>query len=142
MSEELNKLVDTLPSWVNFSEVEQVVWINSVMKILWPFAKAPTEEMIIDMLNPLLEMIKPKALSQLKLTKCDLGNKPILVTGVNCVRDINTAVVLDLSITLISETNVVLDVTAAGVTIPVRLANLKFMGKLTYFNLNPIVVRI
>ena len=127
---ELEQVATVTPSWVNYSEVEQVKWMNAALKILWPFAKSATERVVLDTLNPVLEMIKPSVLAQLKLTKFDMGDKPLLITGMNCVRECATAVVLDLNISLVAKTDVVVDAKSAGVTVSLRLADLSFVGKL------------
>ena len=127
---ELDRLVEMTPSWVNYSEVEQVRWMNSVLKILWPSAKSATEEIVLDTLNPVLEMIKPSVLAELRMAKFDMGEKPLLITGVNCVRECTKAVVLDLSISLVAKTDVVIQAKSAGVSVSLRLANLSFIGKL------------
>jgi Ca2+-dependent lipid-binding protein len=71
-----------IPSWVSFTDLEKVDWLQNMLKQMWPQIKEATEKTVESSLTPLFASLKPGFLSDLGFYKLDLGNIAPHVKGV------------------------------------------------------------
>jgi len=76
-------LIRNLPSWVKFTDYEKCDFINNILGTMWPHLIKAIENSMRDALDPILNDQKPSFCSGLKLGIIDLGNKPLIITGIN-----------------------------------------------------------
>lgn len=125
----LRKLMGKFPNWVNFSDVEQCVFLNDTVAQLWPSAKEATEDQIRASVQPVLDDARPSFLSKLRFSKLDLGYEAPKITGVNVIHGPDT-VYLDLGIKIAGQTNISLEAGNGPVNLTVAVRNLDFDGTL------------
>ena len=71
----VNKM-EGLPSWVYFTENEQVEWLNRMLVQMWPYIGGMVHKILKENVEPELQKSLPKALSSLYFETIDLGNTP------------------------------------------------------------------
>ena len=128
----LSMIVNELPSWVRFPEIESVRWINRSVTKLWKALRPCLDTYMCDMLNPTLAYYKPEALTLLEMRQFDLGSTPPQIQGIKCHDFTNDSVVIDLELRLVadSSSSIVAKVTAFGISLPVMLRHVNFIATL------------
>ena len=58
------------PAWVLFPDVERAEWVNTIIKLLWPFLKHVVEQIVMELQ---VEINKHELMKNFKFTKIDLG---------------------------------------------------------------------
>ncbi|KAF0694954.1 Aste57867_14177 [Aphanomyces stellatus] len=75
----------TLPSWIKFSDVERVEWLNTAIARGWPYIKVAIRNSVLYYVNPLLETNTPAMLTSMVLTGLDMGETAPSLGGVKCI---------------------------------------------------------
>jgi hypothetical protein len=114
-----------IPSSVDFSTTEKCTWLATVLEQLWPFAKVALEQMLRNVLDPILADAAERLGLGLSLgfRQLQLGRRPPLITGVNTLRTA-AGVSIDLTLQLAGGSDVVVEAKARGVAVSAELSNL------------------
>ncbi|KAK2906311.1 extended synaptotagmin-3 [Channa argus] len=88
-----------MASWVQFSEVEKVEWINKILEQAWPFFGMYMEKLLREKIQPSIRL-SSSALRMFTFTKVHFGRVPLKITGVKAyTHEVDQKeVVLDLNI--------------------------------------------
>ncbi|XP_061579912.1 extended synaptotagmin-3 [Cololabis saira] len=70
-----------MASWVHFTEVEKVHWVNKVLEQVWPFFGMYMEKLLKENIQPTIR-VSSHALRMFKFTKIHFGHKPLRITGI------------------------------------------------------------
>ena len=81
----LRAVIGELPAWVNFGDVESARWLNSVIGKVWPSLNSAISQTVRDVVEPILEDVKPPFISYIGFTDFDLGNTAPEVTSIKCL---------------------------------------------------------
>lgn len=77
---------DLMPSWVLHPDYERVIFINSLVRCLWPMVRADQEPQIIAQLNAQLRTVvdnlQPPLLADLTVSELSLGSLPPQILAV------------------------------------------------------------
>ncbi|XP_042351179.1 extended synaptotagmin-3 [Plectropomus leopardus] len=69
-----------MASWVHFSDVEKVDWVNKVLEQAWPFFGMYMEKLLKENIQPSVRLSSP-ALKMFTFTKVHFGHVPPRITG-------------------------------------------------------------
>ncbi len=127
-----------LPHWFHDSEVERVVWLNSILHKLWVPASGALNKIIEETVAPLLEKNKPAGVSRLGFSKATLGTIPIQVVGVRSLSSDDNCVTLDLEMKWASDARFSFEVGRDKLPLVITLSKLRFSGHLRV-ELSPLV---
>jgi hypothetical protein len=127
--EALRKITGTLPKWVDFSDYNRVPWLNKAAKVMWPFLDKAIASSVIwalsDVVNDLAKMSKLK----IGFRTWTLGDEPPIFTAAKVLDDVEGEVTLDLEFKWVAvKPEVVLDVKAAGINLPIKLEHIEAFG--------------
>ena len=61
--------------------MESSKWLQLTVNMLWPYMRPAINELIIELLQPILDFSKPSFISKLWVDKLDLGSQPPQVGG-------------------------------------------------------------
>lgn len=127
--ESLRKIIGTLPKWVDFSDYHRVPWLNKAVKTMWPFLDKAIASSVIwalsDVVNDLAKMSKLK----IGFRTWTLGDEPPILTAAKVLDDVEGEVTLDLEFKWVAvKPEVVLDVKAAGINLPIKLEHIEAFG--------------
>ncbi|KAK2839528.1 hypothetical protein Q5P01_013268 [Channa striata] len=88
-----------MASWVQFSEVEKVDWINKVLEQAWPFFGMYMDKLLRENIQPRIR-ISNSALRMFTFTKVHFGRVPLKITGMKAyTHEVDQKeVILDLNI--------------------------------------------
>ncbi|XP_032422919.1 extended synaptotagmin-3 isoform X1 [Xiphophorus hellerii] len=127
ISSELKKSLQ-MASWINFTDVEKVQWMNKVLEQAWPFFGMYMEKLLRENIQPTVR-ISNSALKMFTFTKIHFGHKPLRITGMRAyTHEVDQReVILDMNIDYDSDVDIDADVNAA---IKVGIKGLKFRGML------------
>ena len=75
-------LMDELPSWVNFPDVERVEWVNRILDQLWPHIGEFVETLLKTTVESAVSEKLPESLRSFRFTEVDLGDIPPRISGV------------------------------------------------------------
>ncbi len=134
----LKLLKGELPHWFHDSEVERVVWLNSILHQFWVPASGALNTIIEETVAPLLEENKPMGVSRLGFSRATLGTIPIQVVGIRALTSDGSSVTLDLEVKWASDARFTLEVGRAKLPLVVTLSKLRFSGHLRV-ELSPLV---
>eukprot|EP00976_Prorocentrum_cordatum_P101585 1192694-Prorocentrum_minimum.AAC.2 len=81
----LRDVIGELPAWVKFGDVESGRWLNSVLEKVWPCLNSAISQTVRDVVEPILEGVKPSFITYIGFTDFDLGNTAPEVTGIKCL---------------------------------------------------------
>ena len=128
-------LLDDLPRWVSFPDVEKCNWLNVVFRSLWPYVKAAVANSLRETLQPALDASKPASMSRLGFSAFDLGTNAPIIAGIKSYGNTNDdeEVMLDLDLLFMMEDpDIVFTVGsfASSMTFPIEMANVKLSGTL------------
>ncbi|XP_014851559.1 PREDICTED: extended synaptotagmin-3-like isoform X2 [Poecilia mexicana] len=117
-----------MASWVHFTDVEKVQWVNKVLEQAWPFFGMYMEKLLRENIQQTVRMSN-SALKMFKFTKIHFGHKPLRITGMRAyTHEVDQReVILDMNIDYDSDVDIDADVNAA---ITVGIKGLKFQGML------------
>ncbi len=127
-----------LPHWFHDSEVERVVWLNSILEQLWVPASKALNKIIEETVAPLLEENKPPGVTRLGFSKATLGTIPIQVVGVRALSTDDNCVTLDLEIKWAADARFSFEVGRESLPLVTTLSKLRFSGHLRV-ELSPLV---
>jgi hypothetical protein len=82
------------PHWVNFPDVHKATWINDLLTLLWPYAKAAAQN---DARRAIEPHLAPYA-AFIELTHFDLGETPPFLAGIKSYKTNEESVMLDLDV--------------------------------------------
>ncbi|KAK4561182.1 hypothetical protein LTR86_005137 [Recurvomyces mirabilis] len=77
---------------------EQAVFLNDIIKYLWPNIRVAGGQIITDTVNPMFPTMLPKMLASLHFTKVDLGDVPIQVSNVLATKTATRGIKLDMDV--------------------------------------------
>ncbi|MEQ2292078.1 hypothetical protein AMECASPLE_019457 [Ameca splendens] len=117
-----------MASWVHFTDVEKVQWVNMVLKQAWPFFGMYMEKLLRENIQQTVRMSN-SALKMFTFTKVHFGYKPLRITGIRAyTHEVDQReVILDMNINYDGDVNIDADVNAA---IKAGIKELKFQGML------------
>ncbi|CAN0888113.1 SYT4 [Linum grandiflorum] len=119
------------PSWVVFSNRQQLNWLNHMLDKLWPYVDAAASELIRSNVEPILEQYRPAILSSLKFSKLTLGTVAPQFTGITIIEEESDSkgVTMELEMQWDGNPNIVLDInTRVGVALPIQVKDIGFTG--------------
>uniref|UniRef100_A0A3B5M7U9 Uncharacterized protein n=1 Tax=Xiphophorus couchianus TaxID=32473 RepID=A0A3B5M7U9_9TELE len=138
ISSELKKSLQ-MASWINFTDVEKVQWVNKVLEQAWPFFGMYMEKLLRENIQPTVR-ISNSALKMFTFTKIHFGHKPLRITGMRAyTHEVDQReVILDMNIDYDSDVDIDADVNTA---IKVGIKGLKFRGMLRVV-LEPLISQV
>ncbi|KAK1370183.1 Synaptotagmin-4 [Heracleum sosnowskyi] len=117
------------PSWVVFSKLQKLNWLNQHLDKIWPYVDQATSELIRSSVEPMLEDYRPSVLAALKFSKLTLGTVAPQFTGVTIIEGDAKAITMELELQWDGNPNIVLDIrTHLGVGLPIQVKNIGFTG--------------
>ncbi|XP_043988455.1 extended synaptotagmin-3 isoform X1 [Gambusia affinis] len=127
ISSELKKSLQ-MASWINFTNVEKVQWVNKVLEQAWPFFGMYMEKLLRETIQQKVRTSN-SALKMFTFTKIHFGHKPLRITGIRAyTHEVDQReVILDMNIDYDSDVDIDADVNSA---IKVGIKGLKFRGML------------
>uniref|UniRef100_A0A667YN89 Extended synaptotagmin-like protein 3 n=1 Tax=Myripristis murdjan TaxID=586833 RepID=A0A667YN89_9TELE len=75
-----------MASWVHFTEVEKVDWVNKVLEQAWPFFGMYMEKLLKENIQPVVRLSSP-ALKTFTFKKVHFGHIPLRITGMKVYTD-------------------------------------------------------
>ncbi|KAM6934528.1 extended synaptotagmin-3 [Xenentodon cancila] len=96
-----------MASWVNFTDVEKVQWVNKVLEQMWPFFGMYMEKLLKTNIQASIRS-SSTALRMFTFTKIHFGHKPFRVTGIRVyTHEVDQReVILDLNIDYEGDVNI------------------------------------
>lgn len=91
-------VLQLLPAWIKFGDVERVGWLNSLLEILWPYISNAVEKVVKDIVQPILDSYATTAMGALKLEHCNLGTFPPKIVGVRSIQSDDSVFRLDVDL--------------------------------------------
>ncbi len=91
-------MLEEMPSWVKFADVERVQWLNAVLQKLWPRISVSTKKVIMENLQPVLDSSRPAFLTSLHISKFDLGTLAPRIAGIRNIQTEESIVRLDIEL--------------------------------------------
>ncbi|GLT77142.1 hypothetical protein SLA2020_487540 [Shorea laevis] len=119
------------PSWVVFSQLQKLTWLNQELDKIWPYVNEAASELIRSSVEPILEQYTPAVLQSLKFSTLTLGTVAPQFTGVTIIEDESDAggITMELELQWDGNPNIVLDInTRIGVALPVQVKDIGFTG--------------
>uniref|UniRef100_A0A669ETI2 Extended synaptotagmin-like protein 3 n=1 Tax=Oreochromis niloticus TaxID=8128 RepID=A0A669ETI2_ORENI len=117
-----------MASWVQYTDVENVQWLNKVLEQAWPFIGMYMEKLLREKIQPSIRASNP-ALKAFTFTKIHFGYKPLKITGIRAyTHEVeHREVILDMNISYDGDVDISTDVSLAITT---RVKGLKLQGML------------
>ena len=126
----LKYVLEEMPSWVSDSEFQKVEWLNSGIRLLWPYISEFVGKWLISYLNPLLQNYRNFAIQALSLTHISLGTFSPNIVGVR-IHDTNESVLrLDIEIRWAGNPYAKLDVMLLGLPHIVTIDEIRLSGNI------------
>ncbi|CAM9003464.1 unnamed protein product [Rhodiola kirilowii] len=119
------------PSWVVFSKMQNLNWLNAQLEKIWPFVDEAASDLIRSSVEPILEQYRPVVLSSMTFSKLTLGTVAPQFTGVSIIEDESSkgGITMELEIQWDGNPNIVLDIkTKLGVSLPIQVKDIQFTG--------------
>ena len=91
-------VLQLLPSWIKFGDVERVGWLNHLLQTLWPYVSNAVEKVVKGSVQPILDSYASTAIGSLKLEHCNLGTLPPKVVGVRSIQSDDSVFRLDVDL--------------------------------------------
>lgn len=132
----LKMLIPRLPPWVLYPEFDRVTWLNDMIAVMWPYINKAMAKMIPDVVNPVLESVRPSLVPTLSL-EMDLGQYPPTILGIKTLPSTADEIYMDMLFQFIGKPNITLLV---GM-VPLSIQNLEISGKLRVV-LAPLVKKV
>jgi Ca2+-dependent lipid-binding protein len=85
-----------VPHWVRLFPAEGTKWLNSLLRLLWPYVKQAAEESMKTAMDSNLDFYRPSFLTKLEAKRCDLGNNPLRFNGFVVDDSFDDQVLLDI----------------------------------------------
>ena len=96
--EQLEFLMHQVPYWISIQEYERVVWINKIVKLLWPCYTSAVCRVLFQELQSLLNKHKPIFISSIVVEQLTLGEMPFDIQKVRLVSNSTQDLVLEAAI--------------------------------------------
>ncbi|KAL2500642.1 Synaptotagmin-5 [Forsythia ovata] len=117
------------PSWVVFSQLQKLTWLNLHLEKIWPYVNEAASELIKANVEPMLEQYKPVILASLTFSKLTLGTVAPQFTGVSIIEDGTEGITMELEMQWDGNPSIILDIkTYLGVALPVQVKDIGFTG--------------
>uniref|UniRef100_A0A673AJL2 Extended synaptotagmin-3 n=1 Tax=Sphaeramia orbicularis TaxID=375764 RepID=A0A673AJL2_9TELE len=128
-----------MASWVNFSDVEKVDWVNKVLEQAWPFFGMFMEKLLRTIIQPAVRQ-SSQALKTFTFTKVHFGHVPLRITGMRALtHEVDQReVILDMKISYDGDVDIDADVKSP---ITAGVKGLKFQGMLRVI-LEPLIGQV
>ena len=127
--ESLRKIIGTLPKWVDFSDYHRVPWLNKAVKTMWPFLDKAIASSVIWALSDVVNDLAKTSKLKIGFRTWTLGDEPPILTAAKVLDDVEGEVTLDLEFKWVAvKPEVVLDVKAAGINLPIKLEHIEAFG--------------
>ena len=84
-----------IPTWVTFPGVEKTIWLNTMVREMWPHMSQALDGTTEGWIQYYLDYYKPGFLSALKVSKCKFGPRPLDITGVEIHNNTPNETILD-----------------------------------------------
>ncbi|KAJ8450159.1 hypothetical protein Cgig2_033353 [Carnegiea gigantea] len=124
--DELKKICgESFPEWISFPVYEQVKWLNKQLSKMWPYIADAGELVIRASVEPLLDQYRPPGISELKLDKLELGTVAPKIEGIRVHSHKESQITMDIDLRWGGDPNIVLEVEAAKISIPIQLKDLQ-----------------
>ncbi|KAL3970297.1 gamma-aminobutyric acid receptor subunit delta [Sarotherodon galilaeus] len=103
-----------MASWVQFSDVEKVHWLNKVLKQTWPFFGTYMEKLLRENIQQSIRFSSP-SLKTFTFTKIHFGRIPLKITGIRAyTHEVeHKEVILDMNISYDGDVDIRADVNSA-----------------------------
>lgn len=124
----LKAVMDDIPAWISFPDIERVTWLNKLVLQLWPNLKKATEASIKASLVPIFNASRPAFLTHLDFGKLDLGEEPVIFTGIKVHSAQENAVLIDIHFRFNGKSKIVLEAGFKTVNAAVRVNDLSVSG--------------
>uniref|UniRef100_A0A3Q4HJC6 Extended synaptotagmin-like protein 3 n=1 Tax=Neolamprologus brichardi TaxID=32507 RepID=A0A3Q4HJC6_NEOBR len=117
-----------MASWVQYTDVENVQWLNKVLEQAWPFIGMYMEKLLREKIHPSIRASNP-ALKAFTFTKIHFGYKPLKITGIRAyTHEVeHREVILDMNISYDGDVDISTD---ASLAITTHVKGLKVQGML------------
>lgn len=94
-----------LPAWLQYPDVSRAVWMDELVKNMWPQIAASTKKSMHASLDPMLakyELQYAQHLSSLKMTYLDVGNVPLRIVGIQTLLNSGDETVVEMHVAWVS----------------------------------------
>jgi len=95
---ELKILAGEAPYWVDFSRIEQLSSVNSLIRQTWSFYEAAICKQIAETVEPLMMQYKPIFVSAIKFKKLTFGDAPFKATHISVIKEEFDELVLEMGV--------------------------------------------
>ena len=133
----VEQLLKELPGWVNDAEYEKCEFLNKTLEKFWPSLGKAIGKITADIVNPILESVKPSILEQLELTTMEFGTTSPKILGVKFVNSSSHNVRLDLDVRWVSDLVVNLAVGVKNLPLVIILNEVMLNSCISIQLLNP-----
>ncbi|GMH34868.1 hypothetical protein BSKO_02729 [Bryopsis sp. KO-2023] len=77
----LAALMGDLPTWLSYREKDKVEWLNKILSQMWPFYDKAICKHIKDLVEPIMEDVRPPIFKFIGFRKLTFGDVPFRVEG-------------------------------------------------------------
>jgi len=96
--EQLEYLMHQVPYWISIQEYERVIWLNKIVRLVWPCYNSALRRVIAEALERVLNAHKPAFISSIQMKKVTLGDIPFDVQKVRLVSNSKEDLVLEAAV--------------------------------------------
>ena len=94
----LQSSLPLIPPWIAFPDMEKADFIATLVTQLWPVIKEASEAVVLQVVSPLMDKLKPPFLTSLSFQRLDLGNVPPSIPGVRLQSADSGEIMLDIEV--------------------------------------------
>lgn len=76
-------LLNHIPAWLNFSDIEKMEWLNKIVEKSWPYYDAAICQEIKNQVEPVLDEYRPSFIKKISFQKLTFGDAPFRIEGIN-----------------------------------------------------------
>lgn len=127
--DDIARILQTLPKWVQFGEYDQMAWFNLQLAELWPYVNKAVQGTIEETVEPMLKGYTGGVIADMQFTRTDLGNSAPEIRGAKVTSLQHNQLALDLDVHWQGDCKFKLAiVTLTRATVKPCVQNLSFTG--------------
>ena len=88
-------LLHHIPTWLSFTDVEKMEWLNRIIAAAWPFYDAAICEEVKRQVEPMMDEYRPPFIKKIYFKKLTFGDAPIRIVGVRVLDKSKEAVEIE-----------------------------------------------
>lgn len=102
----VNLVLGGLPNWTKDADTQRVAWLNTVLDKVWPHVCTYVDNLLKDIVQPLLDQYRPPGFTDFTMEKAWLGPTGPKILGARVHTLSTTSVILDLELQWIGDPEV------------------------------------